>query len=738
MHITLLQPPVPVEQLEIDLRSLRMQEKYASSKRKLMQEYVTQTPKEQYAEQFAQYFQGERPLIEQNQHMVRQDLTPQQREIVMLKEGIHVIEGPAGCGKTTTLAEHVKYLVNQQVPIDHIMITTCNHSAESHIGEALKELESEGEAAFCTTINAFGAKIFKQFRHTLLKPDRKPYYTQEPRILAEKEEEEELEAINAALERCATLDFTDLRDFWPQGLDIPQFGVAYQSNSVEEERFQVVIHQLRQHGVFPMQPPDKEELTVMIGKQTGSSSIAEFYAVYMVFAQVMAERNLHTFDDQIVFALAILRANPEIAYDYQRYFEHIIVDELQDFSPAKVELLMILCQKRKNIMAFGDIWQEIGFDKNKKGKGEDAKVSAEVVFSRLKEQESCGLTGGHHLTINFRSTQEILDLCSYLRNYSGNTVLRSGTNKHGKKPLYLSTQTNALEDFLNATLAQTEQLSDAEKESIMLIVGNKTMFYEAQRLLERQGIPFSVLDGKTLYQLHYVKNMLLYLSLVLDKTRDEDIERLLRYNIVPYFSSRQINDLKKCASKQAISLFETISAPKYLKEAKIKAEQQERLRSHLEIINRLRPEDLVCQLEQDLTLLRDGPLTLLQEQEEKRKQVGDILSEFSQRTISATVEEIGRHLLFLDTHHRRSDLILSSVDSAKSQECETVFLLGIDSMRGKRLYVSVSRAKRRLFFVGDGAAFAKNTSLSQAPQHLYTTLHSGKAGMVKNDTVQKL
>src|SRR5450432_493964 len=123
MHITLLQPPVPIEQLEIDLRSLRMQEKYASSKRKLMQEYVTHTPREQYAEQFAQYFQGERPLIEQNQHRVRQDLTLQQREIVMLKEGVHVIEGPAGCGKTTTLAEHVKFLVNQQVPIDHIMIT---------------------------------------------------------------------------------------------------------------------------------------------------------------------------------------------------------------------------------------------------------------------------------------------------------------------------------------------------------------------------------------------------------------------------------------------------------------------------------------------------------------------------------------------------------------------------------------------------------------------------------------
>ena len=38
-----------------------------------------------------------------------------------------------------------------------------------------------------------------------------------------------------------------------------------------------------------------------------------------------------------LFALAILHTNPEILHEYQHYFEHIIIDELQDFSPAKVE-----------------------------------------------------------------------------------------------------------------------------------------------------------------------------------------------------------------------------------------------------------------------------------------------------------------------------------------------------------------------------------------------------------------
>lgn len=724
MHITLLQLPVPLDQLKIDISSLRLQERHAHSKRKLMEHYATTTQKGQYAEQFAQYFQGEKPLIEHHQHALRQELTAQQHEIVKLKEGIHVVEGPAGCGKTTALAEHVKYLVNQQVPTDHIMVTTCNHSAEGHIGAALKELESDGETAICTTINALGAKIFRQFRHVLLKPDGQPYYIQEPHILTERDVEEELQAINTALQCCAKLNFTDLihhQDWlWPQDMDMPQFSSRYLPNAAEEERFWVAIHQLRQYGIFPTRPPDKEELTSMIGEQTGIYSMAEFYAVYIVFTQVMAEKNLCTYDDQIVFALAILRTNASVAYEYQRYFEHVIIDELQDFSPAKVELLMILCKKRKNIMAFGDILQDIGFDK-KKRKGEDAKVNANVVFSKLIEQESCAIKRAHYLNINFRSTQEILDLCSYLRRYSGERMLRSGANKHGKKPMYISTQTNELEDLLDATLEQIEQLSASEKESIVLIVGNKNIFHKTQNILKKRNIPFSLMDGqKTVYQLHYIKNMLLYLHLILDKMHDEGTERLLRYNIVPYFNPMQINNLKNSASKNALSLFETISSPKYLREAKIEKEQQESLYCHLGMINRYGSEDLVSQLEQDLIALHDGPLTLLQDQEEKRKQVEDILSEFRQMTISDTVDEIERHILYLDTHRHRSDVILSSVDYAKSQEFETVFLLGIDSIHGKRLYVSVSRAKQCLFLVGDEAAFKNNKSLFQVPEYLYT------------------
>jgi superfamily II DNA helicase RecQ/superfamily I DNA/RNA helicase len=610
MELTLLQPPVPLDRLEIKLQTLRLQEKHTRRKRKLMEEYATTSSKEAYAGQFAQYFQGAEPLLAYSPNKLRADLTQQQRQIAMLKEGIHVVEGPAGCGKTTVLAEHVKYLVEQQVPLDHILITTHYRSAEGHIAEALKDLDSEGATAVSTSINAFGAKIFKQYCHLLLKPDGAPWYGQAQlsRPLQEAEEEKkEEEAISAALTRLAEHNAAELirqqRWSWPQELDFPAFRSPYRRNAEAERQFRDAIHRLRWYGIFPTQPPTRDDLIAMLGERTGTFSLAEYYAVYLVFTPIMAERNQYTFDDQIVFALAILRTNPEILHAYQRYFEHIIVDELQDFSPAKVELLLLVSQRHTNIVAFGDVVQEVGFDKvtgRNNGRRAGATLSATDVFAKLAELESCGPNHTHQLHINFRSTQEILDFSTYLRSNAGNGPvmhLCSGPNKHGPKPTYLYTATNEHTNLLVGALDQIERLSPAEKESVALIFGNKAMLHPAQKLLERRNIPFSLMDGeKTLYQVHYVKNALLYLELILDRHWDEEVERLLRYNIVPYLDREQIARLKTLASKHALSLFELIAEPARLQQAKVSKEQQESVQRHVNIITQHCPEDRVSDL----------------------------------------------------------------------------------------------------------------------------------------------
>ncbi len=110
-----------------------------------------------------------------------------------------------------------------------------------------------------------------------------------------------------------------------------------------------------------------------------------------------------------------------------------------------------------------------------------------------------------------------------------------------------------------------------------------------------------------------------------------------------------------------------------------------------------------------------------------------ILNDFRVSTIKDTIEEIRRHITFLDKHRGRTDLVLATVDYSKSQEFETVFLIGLSKVFGKRLYVSVSRAKQHLFLVGDEEAFATNNVLSQVPGGLCSKVSFAK---VKADFVR--
>ena len=148
---------------------------------------------------------------------------------------------------------------------------------------------------------------------------------------------------------------------------------------------------------------------------------------------------------------------------------------------------------------------------------------------------------------------------------------------------------------------QIAQLSASEKESVVLIFGDKKMLPQAQNLLKERNIPFALMDGQqTFYQLHYVKNLLLYLYLIEDKAQDDDMERLLRHNIVPYFEKSQIIALKKLANRKGLTLFETVTSQKYLHEARISKEQSASLQHHLALINQTTLDTRISQLEQGL------------------------------------------------------------------------------------------------------------------------------------------
>ena len=369
MHVTFQHPYAPREQLVIDLSSLRLKEQYETSKLKLMEEYATQLSDGQRAEAFNEYFYGKQPLLVLALDDTQTVLTEQQQELLKQDNGIHIVEGPAGSGKTTLLVEYIKHLIHfKHVQSERILIMTHYRSATTRIAGIAETFQKEGSELQIKTINNFGEMIFRKHRSLLLRGDKKSYYENDPSVLNPKKDEwKEQQVVNKALVIVSSSNWR--HPLWPEGLEVPQTTKHYQSNDNTETECLGSIRRFREYGLFPANTTTKEQITNAAPKlKTDNALLSLHYAVYLEFLQLLGQGKQYTFDDQILFALAILRSQPRLAEEYQNFYEYVIVDELQDFTRAQAELLLLLSQKQKNLLAFGDRDQGDSGEKASRGR----------------------------------------------------------------------------------------------------------------------------------------------------------------------------------------------------------------------------------------------------------------------------------------------------------------------------------------------------------------------------------
>lgn len=716
MRISFKQDNITRNKFKIDLTSLRRIERYDERKLELMREYAM-LPQEHRSHYFNRYFLGERPLVEPFE--MRSDLTKQQKEIVALKSRSHLVEGPAGSGKTTVLLEHIRYLVECEfVPVDHILVVTHLNGAIDRISSDVEYLRKNNNVIKAVTLNALGEGIFRQNRQLLLRSDGLPYYAEnaELKLLTggwEKIQEQELTLLGEVL-ACIQLERW-MQVPWPTDLDIPECESVYGHTTDDEKRCLKAIHRLKSYGVFPTCSPDSESICFVLKSLTTAKYTASFYyAVYVDYLFLLGERGIYTYDDQILFALAILRTHPQVVKDYQRYYEHIIVDEFQDFMSAEAELVNVLSQEHQNVMVFGDDIQDIR-PKNTKQTGTTLLDNFKVISGENHPMH-------HYLKTNFRSVQEILNLANDVRNigkYEKSEPQIAARGLRGEKPVAicvdvqsanLSTRKNndEIDDALlyvmvDTVLREVEWLPTSDKGSVALMVAKQPMSNRVQRYLrslnERKPVPFSVLGNKHRFQARYVDLVLSYFRLIDDKSREDDLEQILGR----CFDTRWIRDLKKLAQVHEKSLVDVVMGKGVLAEIGIIQEQEMALLQHMNVLRNFSSESKFIDVWENISELPNGPIAAVAEQANEKEELEGVLSELRKYTVRQALEYVDSHISFVEEHRASRKLIVTTIDHAKSQAFDTVFLLGADLLKErKRWYVSVSRAKQRFFFLVDG------------------------------------
>ncbi len=246
------------------------------------------------------------------------DLSEQQKAAVLAGEGPVLLLAVPGSGKTTVLVARLGCLIRcRGVSPKEILTVTYTVSAAGDMARRFAALFGEDLARQLSfrTINGLCASII----HTYAR-----WKGSDPFALADSESR-----LNAVL-----------RDLLQRtGSDFP----------TEQQ-----IKEARTHITYckNMMLPEAD-----IHRHTVEGM--DFPAVYFEYQDYLRRSRLMDFDDQMVFALRILRREPEILRYYRSRYRWLCLDEAQDTSKIQHVILALLAGEHRNLFMVGDEDQSI-------------------------------------------------------------------------------------------------------------------------------------------------------------------------------------------------------------------------------------------------------------------------------------------------------------------------------------------------------------------------------------------
>ena len=244
-------------------------------------------------------------------------LDPQQEAAVQAAEGPVLLLAVPGSGKTTVLVARLGYLLHGRgVPAGEILTMTYTVAAAADMRRRYAALFGETEAARLAfrTINGVCSRIIR-------------LYEQEyGRTAFSLLEEGRKNALLAELLRAQKGEFAG--ESTVKGLAT---AITYAKNQMltDEELGEIEVEG------------------------------CDFAPLYRVYCRAMRERRLMDYDDQMVYALQILRRRPDLLARLRSRWRWLCVDEAQDTSKIQHAILRMLAGENGNLFLVGDEDQSI-------------------------------------------------------------------------------------------------------------------------------------------------------------------------------------------------------------------------------------------------------------------------------------------------------------------------------------------------------------------------------------------
>lgn len=390
-------------------------------------------------------------------------LNPEQLEAVLHTGSPLLILAGAGTGKTRVITTKIAYLVKERgVQPESILAVTFTNKAAREMRERAAMLEPRCDRAVIRTFHSFGAWFLRR---------------------------------NAA---AAGLDSNFV--IYDDGDSAELLHAAFpQMDRQECKRYAAYIARAKDYNLEPDSPD--------LGAAARDEDFRRIYASYE--ERLRATGNVD-FGDLIRLPTKILSEDRAIAERTRQRFRIILVDEYQDSNVAQFKLLQLLSDAGTYLCVVGDDDQSIY-------RFRGAEIRNILSFSKTFPG-----TKTIRLERNYRSYQTILDIAGDVvaRNSGRLGKTLRATRPGGAKPSLALLDDQDQEVELCARIIRDHERRRGSLADIAVLYRTNAQSLAFERVFPRKGIAYRLVGALRFYEREEVKDILAYLSLVLNP-RDE-------------------------------------------------------------------------------------------------------------------------------------------------------------------------------------------------------------------------
>ncbi len=436
--------------------------------------------------------------------------------------------------------------------------------------------------------------------------------------------------------------------------------------------------------------------------------------VYSEYQRRLKDAGAFDFDDLIYYTVRLLEGNPDIREYYHHRFRYIMVDEYQDTSKAQYMLVKLLTNEDNNIFVVGDDDQSI------------YSFRGATIENILNFESDFAPATVIRLEQNYRSTSNILG-CA-------NSVIRNNRSRKGKE-LWTDLKGGKKVDVHTAENEHDEvsyiSLDIYRHSNIGVPFSSHAVLYRtnAQRAVvesyfARAGVPYKVVGALRFYDRAEIKDVLSYLSVIVNPGDDLRLKRILNK------PSRKIGEttidrVQEIAMGIGVSMLEVIEhVEDYPSLGRAATPLKRFFEMYKELCSAYEEMELPVFVDRllDLTGYRGMLVALGFEGESRLENVNEFVStvrnyvdENPEGDLAAFLEEISL-VSNMDNYDENADRVsLMTIHSAKGLEFDYVYLIGMEDglfpsdrsryneteMEEERrlAYVGMTRAKKELHLI---------------------------------------